>query len=328
MIGEEVSGSFKVYHFDYRGSTVAITDSNCNITDTFTYDTYGKLTARTGTTKTPFLYNGRDGVMYEDDTGLIYMRARYYCPEIRRFVNADKVHGDISNGLTLNRYAFVNGNPANGVDPMGLSAERVGVGTAWGGTVGKSIIFSTKKNQSTKNNKEIFYAYGKVIELVLDDNFRGSLKDSLVDITINSRPPKGYNTRKWNAKKKSDLDDIESLFGESSHLAKAGKVLEWSGYAIDTYNIIKTDIYDNINNGEYDYREIATDVTIDTGINVTGYAITAGSAKLGSLIGFAICPVGGQIVGAFLGLVAGVVYNVIIDESNVRDKLDDLLEFD
>ena len=71
------------------------------MTDTFEYDTYGKLTARTGTTKTPFLYNGRDGVMYEDDTGLIYMRARYYSPELRRFINADKVHGDISMRLRL-----------------------------------------------------------------------------------------------------------------------------------------------------------------------------------------------------------------------------------
>ncbi len=62
--------------------------------------------------------------MYEDDTGLIYMRARYYSPEIRRFVNADKLHGDISNALSLNRYSFCNGDPANGVDPMGLAWER------------------------------------------------------------------------------------------------------------------------------------------------------------------------------------------------------------
>ncbi len=50
LIGEEVSGNFKVYHFDYRGSTVAITNANGTVTDTFTYDTYGKLTERTGTT--------------------------------------------------------------------------------------------------------------------------------------------------------------------------------------------------------------------------------------------------------------------------------------
>ena len=138
LIGEEVSGNFKTYHFDYRGSTVAITNSNGTVTDTLEYDTYGKLTARTGTTKTPFLYNGRDGVMYEDDTGLIYMRARYYSPELRRFINADKVHGDISNALTLNRYLFCNGDPANGVDPMGLSKERGGIGTSMGARFGIS----------------------------------------------------------------------------------------------------------------------------------------------------------------------------------------------
>ena len=126
LIGEETSGNFKTYHFDYRGSTVAITNANGTVTDTFEYDTYGRLKDRTGTTKTPFLYNGRDGVITEDDTGLIYMRARYYSPELRRFINADKVHGDITNALTLNRYAYCNGDPANGVDPMGLSKERGG----------------------------------------------------------------------------------------------------------------------------------------------------------------------------------------------------------
>ena len=76
LIGEETSGVFKTYHFDYRGSTVAITDINGNITDRFEYDTYGKLTARTGSSDIIFLYNGRDGVV-TDTNGLIYMRARY-----------------------------------------------------------------------------------------------------------------------------------------------------------------------------------------------------------------------------------------------------------
>ncbi len=62
--------------------------------------------------------------MYEEDTGLIYMRARYYSPVLRRFVNADKLHGDISNALTLNRYSFCNGDPANGIDPMGLAWDN------------------------------------------------------------------------------------------------------------------------------------------------------------------------------------------------------------
>ena len=123
LIGEETSGSFKTYHFDYRGSTAAITDINGNVTDTFEYDTYGNLVSRTGTSVVIFLYNGRDGVV-TDSNGLIYMRARYYSPELRRFINADIIAGEISNAVTLNRYAYANGNPVSNIDPFGLSAER------------------------------------------------------------------------------------------------------------------------------------------------------------------------------------------------------------
>ena len=123
LIGEETNGVFKTYHFDYRGSTVAITNINGNVTDTFEYDTYGKVINRAGNSDVIFLYNGRDGVV-TDSNGLIYMRARYYSPELRRFINADILAGRIDNAVTLNRYAYANGNPVSFVDPRGLSAER------------------------------------------------------------------------------------------------------------------------------------------------------------------------------------------------------------
>ena len=123
LIGEETGSDFKIHHYDYRGSTVALTNMLGDVTDTFAYDTYGKLTSRTGVTNTLFMYNGRDGVVTEDN-GLIYMRARYYSPELRRFINADIIHGEISNAITLNRYAYANGNPVSNVDPFGLSAEN------------------------------------------------------------------------------------------------------------------------------------------------------------------------------------------------------------
>ena len=67
LIGEEINGTFKTYHFDCRGSTIAITDASGNITDTFAYDTYGKLISKTGTSKVIFGYNGRDGVVTDDN---------------------------------------------------------------------------------------------------------------------------------------------------------------------------------------------------------------------------------------------------------------------
>ena len=120
LIGEEKCGEFKTYHFDKRGSTVALTDVHGNITYTFKYDTYGKLIERTGSSFVIFGYNGRDGVI-TDKNGLIYMRARYYSPDMKRFVNADIVAGAISNAITLNRFAYANGNPVSFIDPFGLS---------------------------------------------------------------------------------------------------------------------------------------------------------------------------------------------------------------
>ncbi|RKZ73519.1 MAG: hypothetical protein DRR19_30915 [Candidatus Parabeggiatoa sp. nov. 1] len=73
---------------------------------------------------TPFLFNGMYGVM-SDGNGLYHMRARYYSPEIRRFVNQDVLLDSVSEGQTLNRYAFVTGRPVSFVDPFGLATIEI-----------------------------------------------------------------------------------------------------------------------------------------------------------------------------------------------------------
>ena len=200
LIGEETGSSFKTYHFDYRGSTEAITDINGNITDTFTYDTYGNLVSRTGTSEIIFLYNGRDGVV-TDENGLIYMRARYYSPELRRFINADIIAGEISNAITLNRYAYANGNPVSNIDPFGLSAERGNLIAQ--DKYGDLIIKSLKKSQEAlysyyRNNthfneikRDIDDAYSKIISGIKNDTSPEEFLNNVkIRIDINSN----YNT--------------------------------------------------------------------------------------------------------------------------------------
>ena len=60
-----------------------------------------------------------------DANGLYYMRARYYHPEILRFVNQDILLGNPASPQSLNRYAYVNGQPVNYIDPFGLCREKV-----------------------------------------------------------------------------------------------------------------------------------------------------------------------------------------------------------
>ena len=130
LLYQQKGGKRLYYHYDLRGSTIALTDDNGNIVDRFSYLPFGKVSHDLGNTQTPFLYNGRDGVM-TDTSRLYYMRARYYDPVIRRFINRDTLLGDIGKMASLNRFAYVNGNPISGVDPLGLEYT---FGDAWTST--------------------------------------------------------------------------------------------------------------------------------------------------------------------------------------------------
>jgi RHS repeat-associated protein len=121
---QDSAGEVRIYHYDLRGSTVALTDLGGTVTDRYYYGPYGELLDQEGDSENRFLYNGRDGVQC-DANGLYYMRARYYNPEIKRFINQDILLGDINSTQSLNRFAYVSGNPVSYIDPFGLARDSV-----------------------------------------------------------------------------------------------------------------------------------------------------------------------------------------------------------
>ncbi|MEW4371841.1 deaminase domain-containing protein [Paenibacillus kandeliae] len=126
LIGrEDADGQYLSYHSDLRGSTTILTNEASQVTDRYTYGLYGELESHEGSTNQPFRYNGRDGAQ-TDPNGLYYMRARYYDPKLKRFLNRDVIQGTITDGQTFNRYAYVNGNPVSYVDPLGLEKAKLG----------------------------------------------------------------------------------------------------------------------------------------------------------------------------------------------------------
>jgi RHS repeat-associated protein len=54
-----------------------------------------------------------------DANGLTYMRARYYSPELGRFINEDPIRDG------HNWYAYTDGNPVNRIDPTGLFLQQL-----------------------------------------------------------------------------------------------------------------------------------------------------------------------------------------------------------
>ena len=63
-----------------------------------------------------------------DATGLYYCGARYYDPEIGRFITRDPFRGMISNPQSLNGYSYCQNNPVRYVDPMGLDRTLHDIG--------------------------------------------------------------------------------------------------------------------------------------------------------------------------------------------------------
>jgi RHS repeat-associated protein len=55
----------------------------------------------------------------DGESGLVYMNARYYDPEIGRFLSPDTIVPDALNPQSLNRYSYVANNPLSNVDPTG-----------------------------------------------------------------------------------------------------------------------------------------------------------------------------------------------------------------
>src|SRR5205085_1650095 len=82
------SGTGQYYEQDGLGSVTSLSGSAASLGNTYVYDAFGSLTASTGTFLNPFQYTGRD---YDIETGLRYYRARYYSPELGRFLSEDPI---------------------------------------------------------------------------------------------------------------------------------------------------------------------------------------------------------------------------------------------
>ena len=114
------NGAAYAYVKSLQGDIVAILDENGNTVVSYGYDAWGaplwctgELAETLGKVQ-PFRYRG---YVFDEETGLYYLRSRYYNPGWGRFVNAD---GAI---IQKNLFAYCSNGPIVGYDPSGF--ERV-----------------------------------------------------------------------------------------------------------------------------------------------------------------------------------------------------------
>ncbi len=113
------SNNTNYYVYDFRGSTVAMTDDSrqATITHSYAYDDFGKIIEEEETDSNPFKYVGKMGLMYEDENHY-FVRARYYDCNTARFLSEDPI-------WNTNLYAYAGNNGVMNVDVSGESPQSV-----------------------------------------------------------------------------------------------------------------------------------------------------------------------------------------------------------
>ena len=153
LTGMDASGIVLFFHYDSNGNVIAmsrygnkyyyvknlqgdiekIVDSSGKTVVTYTYDVFGKIISQTDTSDcdlaniNPFRYRG---YVYDSETGLYYLKSRYYDPVTGRFLNADMYCDTQSNIFGTNMFAYCNNNWVNQIDPEGTDAYMVQFGNA------------------------------------------------------------------------------------------------------------------------------------------------------------------------------------------------------
>jgi RHS repeat-associated protein len=104
------------FHLDPIGSVNELTDSSGNIAAEYHYDAFGNVSTTGPTPPTnPLLFQGQ---YLDTDTGLYYMRARYYDPQSGRFLARDPQAQSV--GVpSESAYVFASNRPTVLTDPTG-----------------------------------------------------------------------------------------------------------------------------------------------------------------------------------------------------------------
>ena len=119
-ISQSTQGKTQYFLYDSIGRNVtALVSSSGEVLNNYEYDSFGNIDFENAKIKNVYRYCSEQ---LDEETGLIYLRNRYYDPEIGRFISKDKKFSDLYNPQTLNPYVYVENNPVNFVDPLGFAA--------------------------------------------------------------------------------------------------------------------------------------------------------------------------------------------------------------
>ena len=106
----------------------------------------------------PIRYRGYE---YDEESGLYYLRSRYYNPDTGRFISADSVMGRVGEVLSHNLYCYCGNNPVSLIDKNGNIPQNglVAYGTSCEIDLALSISIIEGVVEDSKGNVADFITY-------------------------------------------------------------------------------------------------------------------------------------------------------------------------
>ena len=159
------------YHKDGMNSISSLTDKDGKEIEKYLYNAFGKMTIyderdnkiEASQFDNPYSFTGRE---HDSETGLHYHRARYYSPEIARWISEDRIE---FNSGDMNLYRYVENNPLSWVDPdgelpiLGIFIITGGIGAISGGVAGALILNKSCSKDLSFKDKIPFIAESALI---------------------------------------------------------------------------------------------------------------------------------------------------------------------
>lgn len=109
------------YLFDALGSPVALSELDGSLAARYSYDAWGAIRRTVGASANEFLFTA---YQFDEATGLYYAKARFYDPEIGRFLSQDPLPGGPSEPPSLHPHLYARANPTTYIDPDGRCATK------------------------------------------------------------------------------------------------------------------------------------------------------------------------------------------------------------
>ena len=250
LISRTSAGKTAFYFYNGHGDVVSLLDETGNMIASYYYDTFGNPVDTNDSIGNPYRYSG---YQYDTETGLYYLKSRYYDSSIARFISEDAYRGSKEDPLSLNLYTYCHNEPIMYKDHDGHMAVD-------GRNIAKKAV-ANQQNQKQNNQSNYTVKSGDTLSAIAkrngttvaalakansisNVNFIRTGQKLVIPGKVTPSPQKSTNivnnNNKTNSRARIPAEESESSSGKGSSTIKSGSKESLDKFLETLDNTIRT----------------------------------------------------------------------------------------